>query len=121
MRELDCYYDIEVEASQINEFGILKPHAYQVLFADIASRHLNSFHLNADDTIKYGMAWALISLHLEHGLSRLYVFRSSGYGKAQHPAAKGAPHCSARARSCLYHRGATHEKNTHGLCATRGA
>ncbi len=65
MRELDCYYDIEVEASQINEFGILKPHAYQVLFADIASRHLNSFHLNADDTIKYGMAWALISLHLE--------------------------------------------------------
>lgn len=65
MKETDCYYDIEVEVSQINENGILKPHAYQVLFADIASRHLNHFHANADDTMKYGMAWALISLQVE--------------------------------------------------------
>lgn len=65
MKELDFFYEIEAEVSQMNENGILKPHAYQTLFAEIASKHLNGLHLNADDTMKFGMAWALISLQLE--------------------------------------------------------
>lgn len=63
--ELDSIYEVETEVSMLNENGVLKPHAYQILFAQIAEQHLNSFHLNAGDTMEYGIAWALISMTIE--------------------------------------------------------
>lgn len=77
-RELDCIYETETEVSMLNENGVLKPHAYQTLFAQIVEQHLNSFHLNADDTMKYGVAWALISMTIEietqiKGCEKLYA------------------------------------------------
>lgn len=63
--ERSCVYDAEIEVAHLNENSILKPHAYQILFAQIAEKHLNKYHVNIDDTIKYGFAWALISLNIE--------------------------------------------------------
>ena len=63
--EMDCIYEAETEVSMINENGVLKPHAYQVLFNQIAEKHLNDFHLNAGDIMGYGVAWALISMTIE--------------------------------------------------------
>lgn len=63
--ELERIYEVETEVSMLNENGILKPNAYQVLFAQIAEQHLNAFHLNANDTMPYGIAWALISMTIE--------------------------------------------------------
>ena len=76
--ELEHVYEVDVEVSQLNENGHLKPHAYQFLIADIAGRHLNRFKINADDTIKYGLSWVLISQHVEivrpvNGCETLYV------------------------------------------------
>lgn len=64
-QEIECYYDVDVEVSLLNENGHLKPHAYQFLIADVAGRHLSRFHVNADDTIGFGLSWALISQHVE--------------------------------------------------------
>lgn len=63
--ELNCTYETETEVSMINENGVLKPHAYQVLFAQVAEQHLNAFHANASHTMAYGVAWALISMTIE--------------------------------------------------------
>ena len=63
--ELDCVYEAESEVSMLNENGVMKPHGYQILFAQIAEQHLNDFHCNADDTMQYGVAWALISMTIE--------------------------------------------------------
>ncbi|MBO4991952.1 MAG: hypothetical protein J6E42_07345 [Firmicutes bacterium] len=64
-QETQFIYDVDVEVSLLNENGHLKPHAYQFLIADVAGRHLSRFHVNADSTIKYGLSWALISLHVQ--------------------------------------------------------
>ena len=76
--ELEHIYEIDVEVSFLNENGHLKPHAYQFMIADIAGRHLNRFAINADNTLKYGLSWALISQHVEverhvHGCETLYA------------------------------------------------
>lgn len=63
--ERDCIYEAETEVALLNENGIMKPHAYQALFAQIAEKHLNKYHVNIDDTMKYGFAWALVSLVIE--------------------------------------------------------
>lgn len=64
-KERDCVYEVQTDVSLFNENGILKPHAYQTLFEQIAEQHLNRYHLNVDSTMKYGYAWALISLEIE--------------------------------------------------------
>lgn len=64
-QEIQHYYDVDVEVSLLNENRHLKPHAYQFLIADVASRHLSRFHVNTDDTIPLGLSWALISLHVD--------------------------------------------------------
>ncbi len=63
--ERDCVYEVQTEVSLFNEDGVLKPYGYQVLFGQIAEQHLNRYHLNVDETMKYGHAWALISLEIE--------------------------------------------------------
>ena len=63
--EKDFIYEITPDVSELNEDGFLKPYAYQNLFAQIAERHLNKINLNVDTTMKYDLAWALISISLE--------------------------------------------------------
>ena len=76
--ELGCIYETETEVSMFNENTVLKPHAYQLLFAQIAEKHLNSLHINADDTMSHGVAWALVSMTIDickqiHGCEKLYA------------------------------------------------
>ncbi len=63
--EKDYIYEITPDISDLNENGLLKPYAYQNLFAKIAEEHLNKINLNMDTTIKHNLAWALISISLE--------------------------------------------------------
>lgn len=63
--EKNYIYEIVPDASELNENGLLKPYAYQNLFGIIAEKHLNKINLNLDTTMKYGLAWALISISLE--------------------------------------------------------
>lgn len=65
LNERSCIYETEVEVAYLNENKILKPHAYQTMFAQIAEQHLNKYEVNVDATMKYGYAWALISLIIE--------------------------------------------------------
>jgi len=65
INEKDFIYEIEPDFSELNEYGYLKPYAYQSLFDKIAERHLNRLNLNIDTTIKYDLAWVLISISLE--------------------------------------------------------
>ena len=63
--EKNYIYEITPDVSELNEYGYLKPYAYQNLFGTIAERHLNKINLNVDTTMKYGLAWVLISISLE--------------------------------------------------------
>lgn len=63
--EKDFIYEITPDVSELNEYGYLKPYAYQNVFGTIAERHLNKINLNVDTTMKYGLAWVLISISLE--------------------------------------------------------
>lgn len=63
--EKDYVYEIETEVSDLNEHNILKPYAYQKIFAKIAEQHLNRINLNVDTTMKSNLAWALVSLSFE--------------------------------------------------------
>ncbi|NLX63910.1 MAG: hypothetical protein GX022_03905 [Clostridiaceae bacterium] len=65
INEKDFVYEIKPDFSELNEFGYLKPYAYQNLFGAIAERHLSKINLNVDTTMKYGLAWVLISISLE--------------------------------------------------------
>ncbi len=64
-QEKDQVYEVGTEVGDLDENGLLKPYAYQGLFAQIAERHLSQFDLNVDRTLKYNLAWALVSLSLE--------------------------------------------------------
>jgi Acyl-ACP thioesterase len=64
-QEKDSVYELLVTASYLNQHNQLKPYAYQALFEQMAERHLYKIHLNVDDTMKYGVAWALISMSVE--------------------------------------------------------
>lgn len=63
--EKDFIYEVTPDVSELNEYGYLKPYAYQNLFGTIAERHLNRINLNVDTTMKHGLAWVLISISLE--------------------------------------------------------
>ena len=65
INEKDFIYEIKPDVSEINENGCLKPYACQSLFGQIAERHLNRINLNVDTTMKFNLAWVLISLSLE--------------------------------------------------------
>lgn len=65
INEKDFVYEIHPDVSEINENGCLKPYAYQSLFGQIAERHLNKINLTVETTMKFNLAWVLISLSLE--------------------------------------------------------
>lgn len=63
--EKDCVYELLATASYLNQYNQLKPYAYQVIFEQMAERHLSDLNLNVDTTMEHGLAWALISMSLE--------------------------------------------------------
>jgi len=63
--EKDCVYELLATASYLNQYNQFKPYAYQTLFEQMAERHLFKLNLNVDDTMKHGLAWALISMSVE--------------------------------------------------------
>jgi len=63
--EKDCTYELLATASYLNQHNQFKPYAYQVLFEQMAERHLFNLNLNVDDTMKHGLAWVLISMSVE--------------------------------------------------------
>ncbi len=63
--EKDCVYELLATASYFNQHSQLKPYAYQILFEQMAERHLFQLHLNIDETMQHGLAWALISMSVE--------------------------------------------------------
>ncbi len=63
--EKDRVYELLSTASYLNQYNQLKPYAYQVLFEQMAERHLFDLNLNVDTTMKHGLAWALISMSIE--------------------------------------------------------
>lgn len=76
--EKEFVYELIPDLSDLNENGLMKPYAYQNLFAKIAEEHLEKINLNMDTTIKYNLAWALISLSFEitqpvKGCEKLYA------------------------------------------------
>ncbi|HHU18209.1 MAG TPA: hypothetical protein GXZ70_08410, partial [Clostridiales bacterium] len=63
--ENEQVYELQSTASYLNQYNQLKPYAYQVLFEQMAERHLLNLNLNVDTTMKYGLAWTLISMSVE--------------------------------------------------------
>ncbi|MGI6733268.1 MAG: acyl-ACP thioesterase domain-containing protein [Anaerovoracaceae bacterium] len=63
--ETSYIHQLDVEVFYLNENRIMKPSAYQALFAQLAERHLDIFHAGASETMKHGLAWALISMSIE--------------------------------------------------------
>lgn len=63
--EKDYVYEIETEVADLNECNVLKPYAYQKLFAKVAEQHLNRINVNVDTTMKSNLAWVLVSLSFE--------------------------------------------------------
>lgn len=64
-QESEHLHHLDVEVFYFNEKGVLKPSAYQALFAKLAERHLDMYGSGADQTMKHGLAWALISLTID--------------------------------------------------------
>ncbi|WP_169515414.1 acyl-ACP thioesterase domain-containing protein [Anaerovorax odorimutans] len=65
MTEKERVYQLETTVSFFNQYSQLKPYAYQILFEQMAEKHLSDLNVNVDSTIKYGLAWALISMSVE--------------------------------------------------------
>ncbi|MBQ7668132.1 MAG: hypothetical protein IJS47_02270 [Clostridia bacterium] len=63
--ETEYTYETYTDIQLLNEKGLIKPHAYQTMFGAIADKHLSKIGLNVDTTMKYNLAWALISLSVE--------------------------------------------------------
>lgn len=65
VNEITQKYELAPEVFYFNENGIMKPSAYQAFFAQLAELHLAIVNSGADETMKYGLAWALISMSIE--------------------------------------------------------
>lgn len=65
MVEKDYVYEVETGLSQLDGRGFLKPYAYQALFGDLVQRHLTNIGYSHEMTVKYGLAWVLVSLSFE--------------------------------------------------------
>ena len=63
--EKDRTYQLEATISFFNQYECLKPYAYQTLFEQMAEKHLSDLKLNVDATMRYGLAWALVSMSIE--------------------------------------------------------
>ncbi len=63
--EASHIHSLDVEVFYLNENGIMKPSAYQALFAQLAERHLEIYASGAGETMKYGLAWALVSMAIQ--------------------------------------------------------
>lgn len=63
--EKDCIYELVTTASYLNQYHHCKPYAYQILFEQMAERHLMDINLNVDATMEHGLAWVLISMSVE--------------------------------------------------------
>lgn len=77
-QETDKIYEMQVAESQLNSQGNLKPQAYQMLYCEMAEKHLKAYHLGTHVTMEYGVAWVLISLTIEikkqiKGVSTLFA------------------------------------------------
>lgn len=64
-QETDKIYEIQIAESQLNSDGNPKPQAYQMLYCEMAEKHLKAYHLGTNVTMDYGVAWVLISLTVE--------------------------------------------------------
>lgn len=64
-QEKDHVYELLSTASYLNQHCQLKPYAYQILFEQMAERHLTGIDLNVNTTMKHGLAWALIAMSIE--------------------------------------------------------
>lgn len=63
--EASHIHHLDVEVFYLNENGIMKPSAYQALFAQLAEKHLDYYKSGAGETMKHGLAWALISMSIQ--------------------------------------------------------
>ncbi len=77
-KESDYIYEVDTESADLNDEGILKPYAYQKIFARVVEEHLNKININMNSTMKHRLAWALISMTIEiekpvRGCERLYA------------------------------------------------
>ena len=64
-QEINKIYEMQVAESQLNSNMNLKPQAYQMLYCEMAEKHLKAYHLGTDVTMQYDVAWVLISLTVE--------------------------------------------------------
>lgn len=86
--EKECVYQLEATVSFFNQYSCLKPYAYQVLFEQMAEKHLSDLNVNVDTTMKYGLAWALVSMSVEIKKSiepGAVVFGSTWYSQHRGP------------------------------------
>ena len=85
--EKEYVYELLSTASYLNQYNQLKPYAYQVLFEQMAERHLFQLDLNVDSTIKYGLAWALISMSVEiiKPIESMLLYGSTWYSQHRGP------------------------------------
>ncbi len=65
INEYEQNYEIEIEFSQFDENGYLKPAGYQNLANSIADRHLINYNLNFEKLIESGLSWVLLSLSID--------------------------------------------------------
>jgi acyl-ACP thioesterase len=63
--ETSYTHRLDVEVFYLNENSIMKPSSYQALIAQLVEKHLDVFQIGADETMKHGLAWALISMTLD--------------------------------------------------------
>lgn len=64
-QEREYTYDVQVEMTHINEHNLLKPASYQLIFANVAERHLERLDLAVERIKEFHMGWVLVSLSLE--------------------------------------------------------
>jgi len=63
--ENEFIYELLASSSFLNQHSQMKPYGYQILFEQMAERHLARLNINVDGTMEYGLAWALISMSVE--------------------------------------------------------
>lgn len=63
--EKERVYQLETTVSFFNQYSQLKPYAYQVLFEQMAEKHLSDLEINVDTIMKYGLSWVLVSMSVE--------------------------------------------------------
>ena len=65
MDEREYTYSLTAEGNDLNEFEYLKPYGYQRLFGVVAEEHSKKMGFDFSRTMRYNLAWVLISLTME--------------------------------------------------------